>query len=230
MAGLVAALLLTLGAGLATANRSLGIRGPGERGETIRSEGRLQFIGTEGEVNREITCDVTLAGTMPATIPKVAGTEIGARADITIDRAGCRHGSFIRDVRDAIPLIARGVAARHTELGGGVLRYEETPPRELWRLIYDSFQGTLPILSGINFHLRGTQFKWRLTEPFGGTIECLYEGDVFGLITLNRGVAESGSIVRGRTALPKIEGSALCPARGSWEGSFTIPRITVTLL
>lgn len=214
----------------ASANRSIEIRG----GPGVQAEGRVTFFGTEGEAGREITCDITLLRTVSSAVPKTSGTQFGRITGALIDRGGttrsphCPHGSFIREVHDIIPL-----ECTHSETGNGILRWDCSRSRpEHWRLIYDSFQGTLPRIEGVNVHIAGEQLSFRLLEPFGGTIECLYEGSVFGLLQVTaEGTVRTATAVRSLTALPRISGSGLCPARATFEGTFNIrPTLTIRLL
>lgn len=132
------------------------------------------------------------------------------------------------------PLIGPERLCTHRELGGGVLLWDCSRARpELWKLIFDGFQGTLPRIEGINFHVQRTQFKLIVLEIFGGTVECLYEGDVYGLIVVRQpeSTITSGRAVEGRTRLPRIRGSGLCPTRGTLSGEFTVrPALTIRLI
>jgi hypothetical protein len=227
---LCAVIVCSFAAGTASANRSIEIAG----GPQVQAEGRLQFIGTEGESAVEITCDITLLRTVTRLIPKIHGTLFGKLTGILIDRGEvnrtqrCRHGSFVREGHDIIPL-----NCTHSETGNGILRWNcSGAPAGLWKLLYLSFQGTLPRITGISFLIQGTQFQLRLLEPFGGTIECLYEGLSFGLITVNaEGTITRARAVRELTGLTRIRGSFLCPARGSFAGEFNVrPTLTIRLV
>lgn len=229
-AALIAAFACSIAAGSASANRSIEVTG----GPNVLASGQLQIIGTEGGASLEITCDVTLHTTIARLVPKISGTLIGKITAISINRGGttrspgCRHGSFVREVHDILPL-----NCTHRELGGNVLSWDcSGAPAGLWKLIYDSFQGTLPRIEGINGHIQGAQFNEVLLEPFGGTIECLYEGSIFGLIEIVRetGTITRGRAVRERTGLARIRGSGLCPARATFSSAATItPTLTILL-
>jgi hypothetical protein len=236
--GLLAAAILAHAAGSASANRSIEVRG----GPNVEASSRLTFGGTERSAANIIACDVTLRRTLTARVPKAGGTLFGKVTGFAIDRGGagtgrspnCTHGSFIREVHDIQPLIEPGVPGRHTEDGRGRLIWDVSGARaELWTLVYDSFQGTLPRIEGVNIHVKGFQTGSVFLEPFGGTVECLYEGNVFGLIRITRetGTSNSASVATERTALARTRGGAACPARVTFEGTFSIrPTITIALL
>jgi len=223
---------LALGAAGAYANGAI----ESEGGTT--ASGRITFAGTELSETR-ITCDVTLLRSVERYIRKTGGA-FGKVVGIAITRGesrserspACTHGAAIREVRDIIPLREARSSGTHRELGGGVLLYDITGGRgELWREVYDSFQGTLPEITGVNFHIQEAQFKLSLTELFGATVECLYKGNVFGLVRIERGTARTASIVLERTLLERQEGSAFCPARGTISGELAIsPNLRVRLV
>jgi hypothetical protein len=228
-----------LAAGSATASRSIEVRG----GTSVTgSASRLTFGGTERSESRQIICNITLLRTIVARTPKTPGTSFGRVTGVQIDRGGagtgrspnCTHGSFIREIHDIQPLVRSGTPAVHREDGRGRLLWDVSgAPQPLWNLIYDSFQGTLPRIEGVNVHLQGWQVNIVLLGPFGETSECLYEGSVFGLIAITRetGVVTRATAATERIALNRISGGLACPARGTFEGTFTIaPTLTIALL
>jgi hypothetical protein len=239
LTALVALAAFAFATGSATANRSIEIRG----GTSVTgSASRLTFGPGERSPSKQIICNVTLLRTILTRIPKTSGTSFGRVTGVQIDRGGagtgrspnCRHGSFIREVHDIQPLVSSGTPGRHREDGAGRLLWDVSgAPQPLWNLIYDSFQGTLPRIEGINFHIQGVQFKLVLLGAFGETFECLFEGSGFGLIAV---VRETGVITRAtaateRIALTVISGGAVCPQRGTFEGTFTVaPTLTIALV
>jgi hypothetical protein len=227
---LVAGFVCSFAAGSASANKSIEVRG----GPAVKAEGRLIFVGTEEELNREVTCDVTLLRTITGNFPKIGGTQFGKITSILIDRGEssrsphCRTGSAFRLTHDIALL-----NCSHSEAGAGILRWDcSRAPAGSWNLLYDSFQGTLPRIEGINFHIASSQFRLRLLEPFGGAVECLYEGSAFGLLVVSPiGAITRGRAVRGLTALIRNSGGVLCPARESFEGDILVkPTLTVALV
>jgi hypothetical protein len=242
---LIALLALALATGAASANRSIEVRGA-ERGVT--ASGKLTFNGSELAQSNEITCDITLLRTVTRTIPKISGTLFGKVTGVAIDRGettrspNCRHGESIVVVLDIIPLIELPTGpsgeilhpATHRELGRGVLLWDVSgAPAGLWKLIYDSFQGTLPAITGINFHIQGTQFKLRFQVPLFGLIECLYHGNAYGLIEIVRETITRGRAVLARTRLERVLGSGLCPPDGTFNtavGLRVSPTLTIRLL
>jgi len=236
MAAVVALTVLSFAVGSAAANRSIEIRG----GPGVSAEGSLTFDEPGGGF--EIICNVTLRRTIGARIPKTAGTLFGKLTGITFDRGGagterspnCRHGSPIREVHDIIPLIGPERPCTHSEDRRGRLTYDcSRAEARLWKLIYDSFQETLPRISGINFHIQNVQFTLRNLDVFGVTQNCLYEGDAFGLITVNQPEATitRGRAVRERTSLRRVSGGFFCPPTGTLSGEFRVtPTLTIALL
>jgi len=213
----------------ATANRSISVEG-GAR--SVSAAGQLKFGESRLDVTKEITCDVTLLRTIGASIAKTSGTLFGKVTGVAIDRGGnlsehCRKGSNVQGVGQITPL--PGV---HRELGSGVLLWDVSGANpELWKLIYDSFQGTLPSISGINFHIEHTQFEFREFLVGGVSFSCLWEGPAYGLIEISAGAARTARAVLERTELRRISGSILCPSPARFEGTFSItPTINIRLV
>jgi len=224
-------LALTLGASPASANSSIALRGA-ERG--VASAGVVTF-GDQPRLEIEtITCDVTILKTMATSIPKVAGTLFGKVTGIAIDRgtAGVPHCAFrgFEVLTDIVPLAGRGPGI-HRELGGGVLLYDVSggAPEE-WKLIYDGFQGVLPEIEGINYHIQGVRLRFDLS--FMGTrLRCLYEGNWFKLIAITRGTAAILRIILGRSMFRRFESPLLCFETYTSSGELTLrPGLTIRLL
>jgi hypothetical protein len=235
MTAVVALGILSFAAGSAAASRSIEIRG----GPSVSAEGALTFNSTRGEF--DIICNVTLRRTLGSRIPKTTGTLFGKITGITYDRGGagterspnCRHAGIVREVHDIIPLIGPERPCTHSEDGRGRLTYDcSRAEARLWKLIYDSFQGMLPRIEGINFHIQNVQYPLRNLDAFGVTQDCLYEGNVFALIVVNAdGTITRVRVSSVRTALPRISGSFFCPERGTLSGNFSVrPTLTIALL
>jgi hypothetical protein len=235
---LLALLACSLIASSASANRSIELRGAGGG---VQAAGRITLFGEGESRGAEITCDVTLLRTVTGLIPKMRGTLFGKLTGIALDRGEttrsphCRHGSIIREVHDMVPLLGPERPCPHRELGGGVLLYDcSTAAMGLWKLIYLSFQGTLPRIAGIDISIAATQFLLRLLEPFGGTTECLYEGTVFGLIEIREPEATvtGGRIVEALTRLPLRRSRGIgCPETVTLLGEVNVrPTLTIRLL
>lgn len=237
LGGLFAVLVLSLATSGSSATRSIEVRG----GPGVSASGRLTWIDTNLSSSTQKICDVTLRRTISRVIPKTLGTLFGKVTGITIDRGGaglgrspnCMPSAFLREFHDIIPLIRPGVPCSHSEDARGRLTYDcsATEARQ-WKLIYDGFQGTLPRIDGINFHIQGRQINFVLLEMFGGTVNCLYEGNGFGLISVNAdGTVTRARAVTERTALARIVGSGMCPARLTWRADLTVsPTLTIALL
>jgi hypothetical protein len=226
----VAALVLLVGAGTSSASRSISIRGA-ERG--IASAGAVTFGNTPRLEVATLTCDITLLKTLARSIPKVAGTPFGKVTGMAIDRGTleaphCARTGAIEIPPNITPLSETNVPGVHRELGRGILLYTVTGSKAglLWRLIYDGFTGTLPEITGINYHIQGAQI--RFDQPIEA---CLYEGDWFKQIQMTRGVGSRLRIVLARTVLRRIESSAACYPELTVSGELTLtPSITIALL
>jgi hypothetical protein len=235
MTALVVLAVLSFAVGSASANRTLEIRG----GPNVSAESTITFGSTRGGF--EVICNVTLRRTVGFRIAKTAGTLFGKVTGITFDRGGagterspnCRHEGTIREVHDIIPLIGPRTPCTHSEDRRGRLTYDcSRAEARLWNLIYDSFQGTLPRITGINFHIQNVQLALRLLDSFGATEECLYEGHLFGLITVNAdNTITSERAVMESTGLQRISGGVFCAERITLSAPFRVrPTLTIALL
>jgi len=225
-------LALILGASTAFANRSIALRGA-ERG--VASAGVVTF-GNWKELEAEtITCDVTILKTLATSIPKVAGTLFGKVTGIAIDRGtpAAPHCAFegFELLMDIVPLAGRGQGI-HRELGAGVLLYDVSmgAPEE-WKLIYDGFQGLLPEIEGIDYHIQGVRLRFDLNFA-GLRLRCLYQGNWYKLIAIARGgTASRLTIVLERTMLRRFEGALPCLEIYTSSGELTLrPALTIRLL
>jgi hypothetical protein len=220
VAALVMAFLLTSLTGTATALRSIQIEGAA--GE-IPVSGLLKFSQEGGLELASITCKVTLLRTISTIIPKRTGVLIGRVTGVAIDR-GTPEATHctLRSIRTLEEVSV--LPGPHRELGAGVLLYSTVGPNELWKLIYDSFQGSLPAIEGINFHVVSSQFLLAFTDAIARRFRCLYQGDVYGLIRVEAGGGiRTGEVVLSRTRLgaTTLAGSTEC-TRGTLSGTFTV--------
>jgi hypothetical protein len=231
LASLVAAFALAIGVSTATALRSIQITNiPAEE---VKAESVLTFgereAGGRLRPERQIICNVTLLRTISTLIPKRTGVLFGKVTGVAIDRRSCR--SPIGGIEEIAVLLSEGDAnqATHRELGNRVLLYDLRPaPAENWKLIYDSFQGELPTITGLNFHIQNTFFRIRVF------FNCLFHGEAFGLIAIERatGTVTGASAVLGLTRLPRAY-EAFCPianGTGTFSGNFSIPALRIRLL
>jgi len=134
----------------------------------------------------ETICPVTLEGTFHSrTISKVANSLVGFITRAFSASASCTG------------------AGRAVVLAG-------TLP---WHVRYESFEGTLPNITGINLLLEGASF---LITEFG--VSCLYRGQARGTA-----VREAGGAITLRAdpnrLIPKSSGGILCPANGRFAGA-----------
>jgi len=231
---LLAALVLALGTSSAWANRIIEIRGA-ERG--VVSSGVVTFNEPRLPAETAITCDITILKTISNRIPKTRGTLFGKVTGIAIDRgtpaaSHCRLGAMITRLEDIVPLSEARIPGVHRELGNGILLYTVTGGRpELWKLIYDGFQGELPEIEGINYHIQGAQLRANFSTPFGA-LACLYAGSWFKLIVIDEfKLARFLRLVLERTILARQEGGLLCPAQLTASGTLTLtPQLSIALL
>jgi len=222
---LAATVALVLACGTATAGRSIQLTG----GPGLSAAGQIPVFSFE-ELANKITCDVTLLATVGQAIAKVVGTQFGRVTGIAIDRGTtmvhCNPSSF--ETLEITPLQDNEAPGVHRELGAGVLAWDlSRAAGTLWALIYDSFQGTLPSISGLNFHIPG--FQYLVRWPLG--MECLFLGTVYGLASIEGGSMSRMSLVLERTSLNKVRGTSFCAARTFMSGRLTLsPSITTRLL
>jgi hypothetical protein len=231
MAALTTVLVVALGASIATALRSIRVNGINEHEEVLASS-RLTFgvreAGGALPSGSQMICDVTLLRTISTLIPKRTGILFGRVTGISIAIPSCRTG--LGTIERVQPLALERNEGRHTGEAGGTeiydMRFESggrATPAENWKLVYDSFQGLLPEIEGINFHI--TAFRFRLTIS---GVRCLWgRGEsLFGLLAINRTTSTitGGSAVLSRTSLARVEGGILCPASGpmSFSGQFEL--------
>jgi hypothetical protein len=229
-------LALSLSAGQAAAHRSIQLNG----GERVHSSGTVTFgPETMGRLLAEqsITCDITILKTVARAFPKTPGTTFGKITGVAIDRGEpaphCRAGAGIGTVLKVIPLIGPGRPGVHTEPGRGILLYDVSGSEAgLWRMIFDTFQGTLPRITSIDYHIAGAQILFEGTEVFGRPLSCLYEGSMYKRMAIDEtGQARILRILLERTVLTRIVGGFPCPARLSVSGELTLtPTLTIRLL
>jgi hypothetical protein len=149
MAALTAALLLALGAGAANASRSFSVTN--NTLLTYTSPG-LTFSGPAG---RRIICAVTLTASLHSVVAKVRGTLAGFVNGGRAER--CSNSTGI-GTTEARPLVS------HVDP---------------WHISYESFRGTLPIISEILVIIRNARFLILVESVFiGGRLGCLYRGDI----------------------------------------------------
>ena len=100
-----------------------------------------------------------------------------------------------------------------------------------WPGFYVSYSGTLPEITGLTGR---STVAWTLGIPALNTT-CTFEGSVFGLSPVSRGVITTGRILTELTTLRLIESTGpfrmVCPTVGTLtgEGMATTP-VTVTLI
>jgi len=218
-AALSTVLALMLFAGIASASRSIETNPGGSVNVASRlTFGNVERIG-ETRVRQRVACDITLLRTIGRSIPKTANTLFGNVTGVAIDRGtpAAPHCETALGTVEEVQVLTNETVGTHRELGSGVLLYTVT-----WLLNYDSFQGTLPSIEGINFHITGVQFRLTISG-----IRCLYGRPTessFGLIEVRTNEITRATAVTNRTALERIEGSGiLCPGpRGSFEGTFAV--------
>jgi hypothetical protein len=193
---------LALLSAAAAANRSLSAN----PGGTIRatSSGQITFEEPGGSFG--LACTTTMNGTLERVAAKRAGVHIGS---ITEGRAvECRDTFF-------------GISGEATILA---------EPRSPLDVVYSSFLGTLPRISGI---LVRADNRFLLTAAIG---RCLFETTASREVTLLiEAASETGSVTRAHYVpettrlLTRLSGT--CPASGGLAGRITLsPTQTVRLL
>lgn len=149
----------------------------------------LRFTGTAGFAS--IACPVTLEGSFhSASIAKTAGLLLGYVNRASVAAASCTGGSA-RIEQEALP----------------------------WHIRYESFNGTLPNITGIALQIVGAAFL--ITTSFGG---CRYrttaESPSVGVATRESGGAITGATLSERSEIPLTTTlSGFCDPRGRFEGT-----------
>jgi len=209
----------------ATANRLIRLEPTG----SIGGEGRLEASPELAE-NTRMSCNVTLLATI-TSIPKVAGTSFGKLTGLAIDRGGTPthcFGNPLLGFRGFIPLTSSRTPAPSRELGSGILLYDlSRAEARAWSIVYDSFEGALPEISAINYHLEGVQFFIETELIYR---ECLYAGSLGDRMTVIRRVVTANEVVLSRSGLALAGGPGSCPIRAIFNMAFSVPRITIALL
>lgn len=198
---------IALGAGAATANRSLGLSSPGAI--------RLSSSAVTFRAGLLMVCGVTLAGSLSRSIPKLELTTAGS----------VTSGTWSRCV---------GNAAEGELFWTGVADIAELRLGLPWTVRYKAFLGLLPNISGIRLQVVEAAFLWSLGTTLG-TIRCLWRGTIELQGEVSRGSLSAFRVVL-PNALPLIADlsrtlGAPCPATLELLAGFTLsPTQTVTLL
>ena len=205
---------LSFATSAASALRSIEVRG-GERGVTASSV--LTFGETGRAEGTSIICNVTLLRTVNRVISKIAGSIIGSTTGVAIAVETCRSG--IGRVNEVTALRRVGESSC-----AGTPRLCTVS----WPLVYDSFSGPLPEISAVNFHIRGAALRFTLS----GTVSCLYAGEAFGILNVERRTIPRATANSAATRMARAEGSIFCPfAAITFVGNFTVrPTLTIALL
>jgi hypothetical protein len=210
---LITALMLTAAVGTASANR---IRITEQRfTATWPREAQLTFSGS----GFEIACEVTIEGSFHYSTFLKTRSLVG---HVTKARVGpienCRKNGIT-----SVAILGTNAEGRLT-----------TP----WHVLYDSFRGTLPRISGIRLALVGAEFL--LQESIFGE-SCLYRSTAarpaFGIVnTRTENGVVSGLTADNTSEIPYNSGGfGFCPSSGTFSGTgrATTPAggtITATLI
>ena len=208
LVAMAALMALSFAAGTANALRSLSLSGT-ERPLTLN--GTVTF---EGEGLGEIICNTTFVKTLSAVIPKTSGTLMGRITDVRIAPANtCRTTGGIINLLE--PVVILGLTNEN-----------------LWRLFYTSILGTLPRITGVQIRIRSIQALLKFNTILGEA-QCLYEGDIEALATINSGTVERLRAVEGQntaTLITNLNGGP-CLSRAKFKASLTpLQTNTLTLL
>lgn len=201
---LIAAFLLALGAGAATASRSLVTTGGGQN--ITGTQGALVFVGSNGV---RMTCEVTLSGSIHAAIAKAARALMGHL--FAAPTRNCRN-TFGITPTSATALIES---------------------RRPWHIEYVGILGTLPAITGVLGLIKGTRFLLRFNEMsclYEGDVPAATGGTGGAREYTIRTMAATRNTVR----LVRAEGEEFfrtCPPTGEMGAqAFAItPNVTLTL-
>jgi len=195
LTALITALALTAIAGTASANR-LSIS---EQGFTsIWGARQLKFTGS----GLEIECEVTLEGSFHYRTFLKTRSLVGHVNKVIIGaQERCRRNGVT-----SVRVLGTNAEGRLT-----------TP----WHLLYDSFTGRLPRITGIRLALVGAEFL--LAESIFSE-SCLYRSTsarpAFGIVRVNEATgAVTGLEADSSSAIPYSSGGfGFCPSEGSFSG------------
>jgi hypothetical protein len=206
LAALTAALLLAIGAGTASANRSLRVTG-GERAISATAE-RLSFRGSNG-IN--VISDVTLNGRVNASIGKGAGSAVGTITEATT-----------ANISNSLGLRPAGARALFT--------------RGPWAVTFRSFTGTLPAIRTVLGTVVNAEFLVTieaLEASYRGNVNVTGTGTggaaELTVTTLTEEAGNSETLVtvlRGEEFFRRAPPSGVLASRAGFR---ITPNITVTL-
>ncbi|HYV14800.1 MAG TPA: hypothetical protein VE972_02125 [Conexibacter sp.] len=223
LAALTAALLIGLTSQAAFALRSLQV----ERETTLQAEGTVTFGDRGLERMTKIVCRVRIFIMLERAIPKRRGAKVGKLTRWETDVAGvrCTWGELIRSVEGVRALLESGRRLEQNSdcrLNMGYLECRTTGGRpELWNLNYESILGTLPDITGVLVQIEKALFKIEAREIFGAQIVCLYEGNIFTLISIDeRDEISALRILLSLSALRVRRLLGICPESGKIGGEF----------
>jgi hypothetical protein len=231
LASMLALLIL---ASDASALRSIEIRGA-ERG--VARSGEITFNEVRLEALTRITCNITLLRTLNSAIPKTAGAIIGKVTGVAIDQGTptmphCRRGGGITELREITPLSDSGTPGNpHTELGNGIQLWVVTGgAANLWNLVYESFLGMLPNITGISWYLEHIQLQIKMRVLFEARdLTCLYDGRIYGLTEVRERVIQRSRITLERTEIGTETVRCFRPLKMSGDLRST-PELSIALL
>ncbi len=192
LTALIAVLAFAFAAGTAAANRGASVTQTSERDLIIIQ--RLVFGGGFGN----ITCGVTIHGSLHRTIAKTEGTLAGMVESVLIDTRNCAESFGVGNVTD--------------------VRVLSLP----WHLRYVSFTGTLPVIRTIRLIQLGASFLIDF-EILGSDARCLYVSNQGVDATIEaRGVVTGINVIR-EAPLPPVRppSTSNCP-EGSLSGTGTL--------
>jgi hypothetical protein len=156
------------------------------------------FVITEGGSAFNVACEVALTMTLNRRIAKSRGAALG----------GVTRASF-------------------TGCRGGTLRLLAPEARAPWPMKYESFLGTLPAITHVNFTIERFGF---LLEAFFGIARCLY-GGTFRAITAFNPITELRTDETIAVPLVANLGGVECPANAILRSNFRVrPEVRMTLL
>ncbi|HYV16404.1 MAG TPA: hypothetical protein VE972_10325 [Conexibacter sp.] len=217
--------MLSLAASQASALRSIETGGVTRR---VTASARLRIGDERLEASTEITCNVTLLGTIAGAIAKRAGAIFGGITGVAIDDGlnHCAHGSVIRNFLAVVALKADGTT-ECTELGGGVhLCIVDR------NLVYNNILGTLPEITGVLFTIERVKFLVRYNDVLGQNNGCLYEGSIGAFARVSAGTVRTAEILLERRLfrlVRRLEGLA-CPDPVTASGVYALePAIRIRL-
>jgi hypothetical protein len=153
-----------------------------------------------------------------------SGLSVECNASLNGEVAGGVSKSGARSTEGLTGILEEGRFAECRESFGAAEVRSLLTPSARSELIYSSFLGTLPSITGVLLTAQ------ELTMQIRGLITCLYRGEVGLLVTFPAEAEGNRARILEASRIPLVSGSETCPREGSIRGTLRItPSQRITL-